>query len=40
VITENVEAGPIRKVVGDIGAGGGAIVRISTNSGRITLKKM
>ncbi|QQS33415.1 MAG: hypothetical protein IPM50_02210 [Acidobacteriota bacterium] len=40
VLTENIESGPIRKIVGDIGPGGGATVRLSTNSGRISLKKM
>jgi DUF4097 and DUF4098 domain-containing protein YvlB len=40
VLTENIELGPIRKIVGDVGSGGGATVRISTNSGRISLKKM
>lgn len=40
VLTENIESGPIRKIVGDIGGGGGATLRLSTNSGRISLKKL
>lgn len=37
--TENIEPGPIKKVVGKLGNGGDASVKLSTNNGSIAIKK-
>jgi hypothetical protein len=40
IATENVSEGPIKTIVGKIGKGGDAIVRLSSNTGSITISKM
>lgn len=37
--TENISAGPVKSVVGSLGAGGEALMRLSTNNGSISIKK-
>ncbi len=37
--TENIEPGPIKKVIGKLGSGGDATVKLSTNNGSIAIKK-
>jgi DUF4097 and DUF4098 domain-containing protein YvlB len=39
VETENVSPGPVKSVVGRMGTGGDALVKLTTNSGSISLKK-
>ncbi|MGE3468328.1 MAG: DUF4097 domain-containing protein [Pyrinomonadaceae bacterium] len=39
VETENVSPGPLKKVVGKLGVGGDALLRLTTNNGSITINK-
>jgi len=37
--TENIQAGPIKTIVGRLGTGGDAFVKVSTNNGSISIRK-
>lgn len=39
ILTENDMEGPVRRIVADIGAGGDAILKLTTNAGLIGIKK-
>ena len=40
LITENIEEGPVKRIVGSIGKGEGATVKLTTNNGSIAIKKL